>query len=54
MTIDDELEDADGVLRAETNYAKAKTVVTFDPTQTDAKKLKAVIESLEYSATELH
>ena len=49
MNIDGELEDTDGVIEAKTSYAKAKTTVTYDPKVVDSKKLKQVIESLDYS-----
>lgn len=53
MNIDGELEDTEGVIKAETSYAKGKTVVTYDSAKVKPKKLKEVIESLEYSVTEL-
>lgn len=53
MNIDDELEDTEGVIKAETSYAKAKTVVTYDPMQVTPKKLKEVIKSLEYTVAEI-
>lgn len=52
MNIDGELEDTEGVISAETSYAKAKTVVHYDPTKVEPQQLKEVIESLEYSAKE--
>jgi len=53
MNIDGELEDTEGVIKAETSYSKAKTVITYDPIKVKPKKLKEVIESLEYAATEV-
>lgn len=50
LTIDDELEETDGVLKSSTSYAKAKTVVDFDPQKISTEKIQQVIESLEYSA----
>ena len=52
MNIDGELEDTEGVISAETSYAKAKTVVNYDPTKIESQQLREVIESLEYSAKE--
>jgi copper chaperone CopZ len=52
MNIDGELEDTEGVTSADTNYAKSKTVVTYDPTKISEAKLKEVIKSLDYSVTE--
>ncbi|AHB40786.1 TPA: copper chaperone [candidate division WWE3 bacterium] len=48
MNIDFELEDLKGVREASTNYAKQKTVVTFDPNVVNLGKIIEVIKSLEY------
>lgn len=48
MNIDGELEDLDGVIDASTSYAKATSIVTFDPTKTDKKKIVAAIEKTGY------
>ncbi len=48
MNIDFELEDLKGVKEASTNYAKQKTVVTFDPNVVNLGKIIEVIKSLEY------
>ncbi len=53
MNIDGALEDTDGVIKAETSYAKAKTVITYDPSKVTLKKLQKVIESLEYGVSEV-
>lgn len=53
MNIDGELEDTEGVISATTNYAKSKTVISYDPSKVTQDKLKQVIESLEYSVGEL-
>lgn len=53
MNIDSELEDTEGVIKAETSYAQSRTVVTYDQSQVESKALKKVIESLEYKATEM-
>ncbi len=52
MNIDSELEETEGVISAQTSYAKAKTVINYDPTKVKPKKLKEVIESLDYSDKE--
>lgn len=51
MNIDGELEDTEGVMLATTNYAKSKTVISYDPSKVTQDKLKEVIESLDYKAT---
>lgn len=48
MNVDFELEDLKGVKEASTNYAKQKTVVTFDPNVVNLGKIIEVIKSLEY------
>ncbi len=53
LNIDGELEDTAGVLSANTSYAKAQTTVQYDPEKIQPKKLKKIIEALEYTATEL-
>ena len=53
MNIDDELENTEGVFRAQTNFAAGKTVIEYDSTKVSPQKLKAVIESLKYSAQQL-
>lgn len=52
LNIDGALEDTSGVLSATTSYAKSETVVTYDPTQIESQKLKAVIVSLGYAIVE--
>lgn len=54
MNIDDLLEETEGVIKAETSYAKAKSVVTYDPKKVSLEKIKKVINSLEYTATEIN
>ncbi len=44
MTIDWELEDVAGVQEADTSYADARTVVTFDPQTTSLDDLLAAIK----------
>lgn len=53
MTIDGELEDTQGVVSAETSYAQAKTVVTFDASRVTKLQLKQIIESQNYSVNEV-
>ncbi len=48
LNIDFELEDLDGVQTSSTNYAKAKTVVTFDPKKISVDKLSDTIRGLKY------
>lgn len=48
MNIDGELEDISGVIRAETSYARAQTVITYVPSKVKPQQLKKVIESLDY------
>lgn len=50
MNIDGELEDTDGVISAQTSYAKSQTEVVFDATQTSSEKLSEIIAELGYSA----
>ena len=52
MNIDSELEEIEGVISAQTSYAKAKTVVNYDPAKVKPQKLNEVIESLEYTVKE--
>jgi len=54
MNIDDLLEEADGVIKSETSYAKAKSVVTYDSKKISPEKIKKVIDSLDYTATEIN
>ena len=48
INIDFELEDLEGVKEATTNYAKQKTVITYDPEVTSVKKIKEVFKKLDY------
>ena len=48
INIDFELEDLKGVKEATTNYAKQKTVITYDPEVTSVKKIKEVFKKLDY------
>ena len=53
MNIDDALEDTEGVIKSETSYAKSQSVVTYDPSVIEKKKMKEVIESLRYDVSEV-
>lgn len=48
MNIDGELEDLDGVISADTSYAKAITKVEYDPEKVSKEKLQKTIEDLDY------
>jgi copper chaperone CopZ len=47
FNIDGELEDTDGVQESNTNYAKQKTEVTFDPKKISPDRIVAVIRKLD-------
>jgi len=53
MNIDGELEDLKGVIEAKTSYAKAQTVVSYDPDEVKPENLKKAIENLEYKVTDI-
>lgn len=48
MNIDAELEETEGVVSAQTNYAKSCTSVVFDEKKVSPQKLQLVIEKLGY------
>jgi len=48
MTIDDALEETDGVLEANTNFAKAETKVSFDPEKVSKAQLAKVVAEQGY------
>ncbi len=48
MNIDGELEDTDGVVKADTSYAKAQTVVEFDAEKITPEKIREIIKSTGY------
>lgn len=48
MNIDFDLEELEGVKEASTNYAKQRTIVTFDPDKVKLGKIIEVIKSLGY------
>jgi copper chaperone CopZ len=53
VTIDGDLEDMDGVIKSQTKYAKAQTIVTYDPKKITQKALIDRIEESGYSAKPL-
>jgi copper chaperone CopZ len=52
MNIDGELEDTDGVIKADTSYAKAQTTVEFDENKISMEKIKNIIKTVGYTAEE--
>lgn len=54
FNIDGELEDTDGVKEAKTNYAKAQTEVTFDPSKITVGKIGSIIKIVGYEAKPLN
>ncbi len=53
MNIDGELEDTNKILSVNTNYAKAQTVVEFDPSLISEQEIKDIILKVGYTATNL-
>lgn len=51
MSIDGDLEDTEGVKKAQTNYAKSTTEVEFDPEQVTVERLCRVIGKTGYKAS---
>ncbi len=52
LTIDGSLEDLPGVFSSETNYAKAHTVVEYDPDKVSKAELKAAITTAGYTVND--
>ncbi len=50
ISIDGDLEDADGVKEAKTHYAKAQTEVTFDPQMITEEEIVGIIRRTGYTA----
>lgn len=48
LSIDNALEEVDGVMQSATNYAKAESVIYFDEEKTDLKNLKKTIQKAGY------
>lgn len=51
MNIDGALEELPGVKEANTSYARARSEVTYDPSQVSLDKLLAVIREAGYEAS---
>jgi Cu+-exporting ATPase len=54
FNIDGELEDADGVEKSATNYAKQETIVSYDPKKIKAEKIIAIIKEVGYDVATVH
>ncbi len=52
MNIDGELEDASGVVKANTNYAKSQTEIEFDPEKITQERIKEIIKTTGYEVEE--
>ena len=50
MDIDGELEDTEGVIESNTNYAKSQTEVRFDSDKIPENKIVEIIQQVGYSA----
>lgn len=50
LNIDFELEDLEGVTKSQTNYAKSKGIVEFDPDKITTQKIIQTVASLGYEA----
>lgn len=48
LSIDNALEEVDGVTQSATSYAKAESIIYFDPKKTDLKSLKKAIQNAGY------
>jgi copper chaperone CopZ len=48
LTIDDTLEEIDGVFESRTNYAKSETTLVIDPEKVDMDTIKGKITDLGY------
>ncbi len=48
MSIDNALEEVEGVYEASTSYSKAETSVRFDPQKTNLQALKSAIQGAGY------
>lgn len=53
MTIDMDLEEVEGVEKAQTSYAKTETEVEFDPGKVSLEKIVATIKKTGYTAVPL-
>lgn len=50
VSVDDALEELDGVKRASTSYARGRTKLDYDETQVDLATVRSVIAELGYQA----
>lgn len=50
MNIDGELEDTEGVMESNTNYARQQTEVKFDADKVSENKIVEIIKKVGYSA----
>ncbi len=50
MNIDGELEDTQGIRESNTNFAKSRTEVEFDPEKVTSDKIMTIIKSVGYKA----
>lgn len=48
LSIDNALEEVDGVMQSATSYAKSESVIYFDEEKTDVKSLKKAIQNAGY------
>jgi copper chaperone CopZ len=52
INIDGELEDTPGVMRATTSYARAESVVEYDPEKITVEAMQKIIAKLGYELTQ--
>ncbi len=52
LSIDWELEDAEGVIETKTNYAKSETEIKFDEDKINSDQIKDIIKKLGYQTAE--
>lgn len=50
LNIDGEIEDAEGVIKASTSFAKQEVQVNFDPEKIDEPKIREIIAKAGYKA----
>lgn len=48
ISIDDKLEDVNGIIQVNTSYIKAQTTIEYDETTLDEQKLKTIIKKIGY------
>lgn len=52
LNIDGVLEETEGVIAAETSYARAQSKITYDPQKINKVKILEVLQQFEYSFSE--